>query len=42
MFLTLKKGTTQEGINHVLDKIKELGFEPHISKGATATIIGVI
>ncbi|MDR0676723.1 MAG: 3-deoxy-7-phosphoheptulonate synthase, partial [Elusimicrobiota bacterium] len=42
MFLTLKKGTTEEGIKHIIDKIKEFGFEPHISEGATATIIGVI
>ncbi len=42
MLLTLKKGTTEEGIKHVLDKIKELNFEPHISKGATEIIIGVI
>ena len=42
MLLTLKKGTTEEGIKHVLDKIKELGFEAHISKGASEFLIGVI
>ena len=42
MFLTLKKGTTEEGIKHVLDKIKELGFQPHISQGAAQLVIGII
>ncbi|MFQ6066042.1 MAG: 3-deoxy-7-phosphoheptulonate synthase [bacterium] len=42
MVITLKPGTTEKGIQHVLDKIKELGFTPHISKGAERTIIGVI
>ncbi|MFC1512813.1 3-deoxy-7-phosphoheptulonate synthase [bacterium] len=42
MFLTLKKGTTEQGLQHVLKKIKELGFEAHISKGAEETVIGII
>lgn len=42
MILTLKKGTTQKGIEHVCSKIKELGFTPHISKGEERTVIGVI
>lgn len=42
MVITLKPGTTEKGIQHVLDKIKELGFAPHISKGEERTIIGVI
>ncbi len=42
MVITLKPGTTEKGIQHVLDKIKELGFTPHISRGEERTIIGVI
>jgi len=42
MVITLKPGTTEKGIQHVLDKIKELGFTPHVSKGTERTIIGVI
>lgn len=42
MIITLKPDTTQKGIEHVVEKIKELGFAPHISKGAKRTIIGVI
>jgi 3-deoxy-7-phosphoheptulonate synthase len=42
MFITLKKGTTKEGLKHVLDKIKNFGFQAHVSKGAEDTVIGVI
>ena len=42
MVITLKPGTTEKGIEHVVEKIKELGFTPHISHGEERVIIGVI
>lgn len=42
MFITLKPGTTKQGIDHVIAKIKELGFTPHASQGKERTVIGVI
>lgn len=42
MIITLKPGTTKQGIEHVVQKIKELGFTPHLSKGKERTVIGVI
>jgi len=42
MILTLRPGTTQEGIQEVIKKIKELGFTPHVSTGKERTVIGVI
>ncbi|RLE13764.1 3-deoxy-7-phosphoheptulonate synthase [Candidatus Aerophobetes bacterium] len=42
MVITLKPGTTEKGIQDVVNKIKELGFTPHISRGKERTIIGVI
>jgi len=42
MIITLKPGTTEKGIQHVVEKIEELGFTPHISRGKERTIIGVI
>jgi len=42
MIITLKPGTTKKGIEEVVQKIKDLGFTPHISKGRERTIIGVI
>jgi len=41
MFLTLKPGTTKQGIEELVKKIEELGFQAHISKGAKRTVIGV-
>ncbi|MEN3013678.1 MAG: 3-deoxy-7-phosphoheptulonate synthase [Endomicrobiia bacterium] len=42
MILVIKNDITQEQFNHIIDKIKELGFMPHISKGVKKTIIGLI
>lgn len=42
MILTLRPGTTQEGVQEVLNKIKELGFTPHFSPGKERIVIGVI
>jgi len=42
MILILKKGVAEKEYNHILDKIKELGFTPHISKGVKKTIVGMI
>ncbi|MEA1964969.1 MAG: 3-deoxy-7-phosphoheptulonate synthase [Candidatus Aerophobetes bacterium] len=42
MIITLKPGTTKKGMEEVVQKIKDLGFTPHISKGKERTIIGVI
>jgi len=42
MVITLKPGTTEKGIKDVIEKIRELNFAPHISRGSRRTIIGVI
>lgn len=42
MFITLKPGTSTQKINEVVQKIKELGFTPHLSKGKNRTVLGVI
>src|SRR5205823_1571546 len=38
----LRPQTTDEQLNHVLERIKELGFKAHLSRGELRTIIGVI
>ena len=42
MIIVLKPHSTQEMIRHVLARIEELGFTPHLSQGVSRTIIGVI
>ena len=42
MILVLRPDASQEQIDHILQRIGEMGFTPHISKGELRTIIGVI
>src|SRR4051794_6057929 len=42
MIIVLKPHPTEEQIRHVIDRIEELGFVPHLSQGVSRTIIGVI
>jgi 3-deoxy-7-phosphoheptulonate synthase len=42
LIIVLKPNPTPECIRHVLDRIEELGFVPHLSQGVARTIIGVI
>jgi 3-deoxy-7-phosphoheptulonate synthase len=42
MIIVLKPGSGDKEINHVLERIQELGFKPHLSRGEHRTIIGVI
>lgn len=42
MILILKKGVKDEEIESLVEKIKEVGLTPHISKGEEKVIIGLI
>ena len=42
MIIVLKPDATKKQINHVIDRIKELGLKPMVSQGTERTIIGVI
>ena len=42
MIIVLRENATQPEIDHVLDRIRELGLKPHLSQGEHRTIIGVI
>src|SRR5688572_9429304 len=42
MIIVLRSDATSEQIDHVLERIGELGLKPHISRGESRTIIGVI
>ena len=42
MIIVLKPHTTDSEMEHVLDRIRELGLKPHLSQGEHRTIIGVI
>jgi 3-deoxy-7-phosphoheptulonate synthase len=42
MIIVLKPDATEAMIEHVLDRVRELGLTPHLSKGQERSIIGVI
>src|SRR5262250_2731111 len=42
MIIVLKPNSTPEQIDHILERIQELGLKPHLSQGEHRTIIGVI
>src|SRR5438128_1439761 len=42
MIIVLRPNPSQHEIDHVLERIQELGFKAHMSRGELRTIIGVI
>lgn len=42
MIIVMKPGATKAQFNHVVDKIKEYGFQPHPIVGTERTVIGCI
>jgi 3-deoxy-7-phosphoheptulonate synthase len=42
MILVIRPDATLAQIEHIVERVKELGFTPHISRGEVRTIIGVI
>jgi 3-deoxy-7-phosphoheptulonate synthase len=42
MIIVLKPDATDAMIDHVMDRVRELGLTPHVSKGKERSIIGVI
>ncbi len=42
MILVMRPDATLDQIDHVIERVKELGYTPHVSRGETRTIVGVI
>ena len=42
MIVNMSNNATPEEINHIIERIKECGFQAHVVKGAERTIIGAI
>ncbi|MFO0902861.1 MAG: 3-deoxy-7-phosphoheptulonate synthase [Pirellulales bacterium] len=42
MIIILKSGVSDEQIQHVVDRVEELGLRAHVSRGTYRTIVGVI
>jgi 3-deoxy-7-phosphoheptulonate synthase len=42
MIIVVRPNSSREQIDHILDRIQELGYRPHVSQGEHRIIIGVI
>src|SRR5436190_564257 len=42
MILVIRPEATLAQIEHIVERVKELGFTPHVSRGESRTIVGVI
>lgn len=42
MIINMRAGATQAEINHIVDRIKECGFQAHIIQGEERSVIGVV
>src|SRR5579871_5711291 len=42
MIVNMSATATKEQVEHVMDRIKECGFLPHLIQGAERTVIGVV
>jgi 3-deoxy-7-phosphoheptulonate synthase len=42
MIVNMSASATEEEINHVVERIKECGYQPHLIRGAERTVIGAV
>ena len=42
MIIVLKPGASDSELQHILERIEQLGFKAHLSRGVQRTIIGLI
>ena len=42
MIVNMSEGATEEQIQHVIERIKECGFQAHVIRGVERTIIGAV
>ncbi len=42
MIIVLKKNATPQELEHICQKVRELGLTPNVSRGIERTVIGVI
>jgi 3-deoxy-7-phosphoheptulonate synthase len=42
MIVNMAEGATEQEINHVIDRIREAGYQPHITRGTSRTIVAAV
>ena len=42
MLVNMSSSATKQEINHVIERIRECGFQAHVIEGAERTVIGAV
>jgi 3-deoxy-7-phosphoheptulonate synthase len=42
MIVNMSDGATEEQINHIIDRIREAGYQPHVTRGTERTIVAAV
>ncbi len=42
MIIAMKAGATEEQINHICDRVREFGYNPHVIRGVERTVIAAV
>jgi len=42
MIVNMSEGATEEQIKHIIDRIREAGYQPHVTRGTERTIVAAV
>jgi 3-deoxy-7-phosphoheptulonate synthase len=42
MIINMSDGATEEQINHIIDRVREAGYQPHVTRGTERTIVAAV
>jgi len=42
MIVNMSEGATEEQITHIIDRIREAGYQPHVTRGTERTIVAAV
>src|SRR3954466_9258016 len=42
MIVNMSEKATEEQINHIIDRIREAGYNPHVTRGTERTIVAAV
>ncbi len=42
MIVNMSEGATEEQITHIIERIREAGYQPHVTRGTTRTIVAAV
>jgi len=42
MIVNMSEGATEDQINHIIDRIREAGYQPHVTRGTSKTIVAAV